>query len=458
VLSPSRPGEVTAQLPIAPPERPESLETILADFENVILPGLTHWNQPGFLAYFSSSASVPGILGEWLSAGLNVNAMLWRTSPAATELENVTLDWLRQMLGLPAGFHGVITDGASMSSPLALAVARERLGLDIRNQGMAGRSELPRLRLYISAETHSSVEKGAIVVGIGRQGVRAVPVDQEFRMDVTALARAIEEDLAAGWRPFAVVATVGTTATTSIDPVPEIAAICQKHDLWLHVDGAYGGMAAVAPEMRHILAGVEQADSLVVNPHKWLFLPVDCSAFYVRDPHLLRRTFSLVPDYLQTSEEVTNYMDWGVQLGRRFRALKLWWVIRAFGHEGLAARLREHLRLGQLLANWVDADPDFERLAPTPLSTVCFRACPGDVAARLTQAGPEEAAGLEAYLDRLNEALIEAANATGEIYLSGTRLHGRYTIRLAINNVRTNEATVARAWELLREAAGRLHA
>jgi aromatic-L-amino-acid decarboxylase len=383
--------------------------------------------------------------------------MLWRTSPAATELEEVTLDWLRQMLGLPADFHGVLTDGASMSSLLAIAAARESLDLDIRRKGMAGRPDLPRLRLYISTETHSSVEKGAITMGIGQESVRKIPVDAAFRMNPAALAQAIEEDKAAGWRPFCVVASVGTTATTSIDPVPEIAAICREHNLWLHVDGAYGGTAAIVPEMGHILAGVELADSFVVNPHKWMFVPLDCSAFFVRDPRLLRQTFSLIPEYLITDEaEVTNYMDWGVQLGRRFRALKLWMVIRTFGHEGLAAHVREHIRLGQLIAQWVDADPNFERLAPTPLSTVCLRACPPDLAERLKTAAPAEQEEIESYLNRLNEAVIEAVNAGGKFYLSGTRLNGRYTIRITIGSLHTDEAAVAEIWRVLQETAGQL--
>lgn len=457
VLSRSQPGEIVAQLPPAPPQEPEAMAEILADFENILMPGITHWNHPGFFAYFGITGSGPGILGELLMAALNVNAMLWRTSPAATELEQVTLDWLRQMLGLPADFYGVITDTASISSLLAVAAAREALDLDIRHQGMAGRTDLPRLRLYISDQTHSSVEKGAITLGIGQEGVRKIPVDDAFRMDVQALAQAIEEDIVAGWRPFCVVATVGTTSTTSVDPVPEIAAICRRHNLWLHVDGAYGGAAAVLPEMRHILDGCEQADSFVVNPHKWLFTPIDCSAFYVRRPEILQQAFSLVPAYLQTSESgVTNYMDWGVQLGRRFRALKLWLVIRHFGQEGIASRIREHIRLGQLMAAWVDAEPNFERLAPTPFSTICFRACPQDLARQLTLAGDDQRQAIEAYLEQLNAALIDRINASGDFFFSPTRLHGRYTVRMAIGNIRTDEAIVSRAWAALRQTAARL--
>ena len=321
-------------------------------------------------------------------------------------------------------------------------------GLRVREEGLAGRPDVPRLRLYCSEQAHSSIEKAAITLGLGLAGVRKIPTDTQFRMDTAALAAAIAEDRRAGWQPFCVVATVGTTSTTSVDPLPEIAALCQREGLWLHVDGAYAGMAAILPEMRHVLAGCDQADSIVVNPHKWLFTPIDCSAFYCRRPDVLRRAFSLVPEYLRTAEgeaeRVRNLMDYGVQLGRRFRALKLWFVIRAFGQEGLAARLRQHIRLAQQFAAWVDASPDFERLAPTPFSTVCFRFHPPKLSD-------------EVELNRLNEALLEAVNATGQVYLSHTKLNGRYTLRLAIGNLRTTEAHVARAWELVQREAARLH-
>lgn len=450
VLAQVAPGEIRRQLPETPPAHGESLEQALADFEHVILPGITHWNHPAFFAYFAITGSGPGILGEMLSAALNVNGMLWRTSPALTELEELVLDWLRQMLGLSPGWLGMITDTASISSLYAIAAAREAVpGLRVREEGLAGRPDVPRLRLYCSEQAHSSIEKAAITLGLGLAGVRKIPTDTEFRMDAAALAAAIAEDRRVGWQPFCVVATVGTTSTTSVDPVPEIAAICRQEGLWLHVDGAYAGMAAILPEMRHILAGCDQADSFVVNPHKWLFTPIDCSAFYCRRPDVLKRAFSLVPEYLRTAEGeaevVHNLMDYGVQLGRRFRALKLWFVIRAFGQEGLAARLREHIRLGQQFAAWVDASPDFERLAPTPFSTVCFRFHPQGLSD-------------EAELNRLNEALLEAVNATGEMYISHTKLNGRYTLRLAIGNLRTTEAHVARAWELLQRQALRLAA
>ncbi len=448
VLARVKPGEVRAALPRAAPEAAEPLDAVLDDFERLIVPGVTHWNHPGFFAYFAISGSAPGILGELLCAALNVNAMLWRTSPAATELEETALDWLRQLVGLPAGFRGVIYDTASISTLCALAAAREEAGLETRERGLAGRADLPGLRVYASEQAHSSVEKAAIVLGLGQAGLRKVPVDGEFRLDVAALRRAIAEDRAAGWRSIAVSATVGTTATTSVDPVPAIADVAAGEGLWLHVDAAYGGAAAILPERRHVLAGCDRADSLVVNPHKWLFTPIDCSAFYCRRPEVLKRAFSLVPSYLATGEgsAVENYMDWGPQLGRRFRALKLWMVLRAFGRRGLQARLREHLRLAAAFAAWVDADPDWERVAPVPFSTVCFRLRP-----RGSAAG-------DPRLDPLNARLLDAVNATGEVFLSHAVLGGRFVLRLAIGHIGTEERHVQRAWEILRAEALRLGA
>jgi aromatic-L-amino-acid decarboxylase len=313
---------------------------------------------------------------------------------------------------------------------------------------MAGRPDIPRLRVYTSEQAHSSVEKGAIVLGLGREGVRKIPTDAEFRMDPAALARAIAEDRAAGWRPIAVCATVGTTGTTSVDPVPAVADIAGREGLWLHVDAAYGGVAAILPERREVLAGCDRADSIVVNPHKWLFTPVDCSALFCRRPDVLKRAFTLVPSFLQTPEgsAVENYMDWGPQLGRRFRALKLWMVLRAFGRSGIEARLREHMRLGRLFAEWVDGDPDWERIAPVPFSTVVFRLRPRGWAAD------------DPRLGALNERLLEGVNASGEAFLSHVVLGGRYVLRLAIGNIRTEERHVRRAWEILRAEALRLGA
>ena len=441
VLAQVRPGEVAARLPASPPETGERMEDVLRDFERVIVPGVTHWNHPGFFAYFAVTGSGPGILGEMLTSTLNTNAMVWRTGPAQTELEDRALDWLRQMMGLPADFRGTIHDTASISTLVAIAAAREAAGLGIREEGMSGR-DLPRLRVYASEQVHSSIDKAAITLGLGIQGVRKIATDGEFRMDPAALERAIEDDLAAGVRPICVVATVGTTSTTSIDPVARIAEVCARHGVWLHVDAAYGGSAAVAPEMRWIMEGVERADSLVVNPHKWLFVPIDISALYFRDPAVARRAFSLVPDYLVTpeGEAVTNLMDYGPALGKRFRSLKLWMVLRYFGAEGMAARIREHLRQARMLAEWIDAEPGWERMAPVPFSLVCFRHVPAGMT--------------DDEVDAHNERIMAAVNATGRIFISHTKLRGRLTLRFAIGNLRTTEAHVRDAWELLKETAG----
>jgi aromatic-L-amino-acid/L-tryptophan decarboxylase len=440
VLAQTTPGDIRRALPAKAPVQPESMESILADFERVIMPGITHWNSPGFLAYFGITGSGPGILGEMLSGALNINAMLWRTSPAATELEQLTLDWLRQMLGLPHPLFGVINDTASSGVMYALAAAREALPLHIRQQGMAGRSDLPRLRYYASQEAHSSVDKAGIVLGVGQEGLRKIGIDADFRMDVGQLEQAIQEDISDGWLPFAVVATVGTTSTTSIDPVPQIADVCERYGLWLHVDGAYGGSAAVDPAMHWVLAGCERADTLIVNPHKWLFTPIDCSVFYTRKPGVVKAAFSLVPEYLRNTEsagdEVPNLMDYGTSLGRRFRSLKLWMIMRYFGQEGLAARIREHVRLGQLFAHWVDESPAFERMAPSPFSTVCFRAHPR---------GLDD----EPQLEALNERMMNRINIQGRFFLSHTKLNGKFTIRVAIGNLHTTEIEIQDLWEEL---------
>ncbi len=447
VLPPVAPGDVAAALPAAPPAGPEPLEGILDDYRRVIEPAVTHWNHPGFLAYFPVTGSGPGILGETLAAALNVNAMLWRTAPAATELEERVCDWLRQMLGLPEGFHGHINDTASTSSLVALAAARQRAAggagaLHVRGRGLAGRPEVPPLTVYASDQAHSSIDKAVILLGLGHENLRRVPSDADHRLDPAALAAMVAADRAAGRLPIAVVATAGTTSSTSVDPVAEVAALCEREGLWLHVDAAYGGSAAVCPELRPLFAGWERADSIVVNPHKWLFVQIDCSVLLVRDPGALKAAFSLVPEYLRTDEpEVTNLMDLGPQLGRRFRALKLWMVIRAFGVEGLAARIREHCRLARLFAAWVAAEPGFELAAPVPFAAVCFRAV---------------VAGGGAAQDRFNERLLARVNAAGPVFLSHTALAGRTTLRVAIGNLRTTEAHVAEAWELLKAEAASL--
>ena len=437
VLAQVAPGDIARQLPESAPEGPAGMDEILADFRARVVPGMTHWNHPGFLAYFDSTGSGPGVLGEALTAAMNVNAMLWRTSPSATEVEERALDWLRQMMGLPEGFHGHIQDTASTSTLVALAGARERSGLGVREEGLAGR-DLPGLRVYCSDQAHSVVDKSCITLGLGLAAVRRVATDEAFALDVAALRAAIAADLAAGHRPIAVVASVGTTSTTAIDPVPEIAEICAEHGLWLHIDAAYGGAAAILPEMRHVLRGCEHADSLAVNPHKWLFVPLDCSALYLREPDVVRRAFAYTLDILQTreGESATNLMEYGPALGRRFRALKLWMVLRYFGREGLAARIREHIRLAKLFASWVDDAPGWERLAPTAFSTVCFRYLAPDT-----------------EMDALNERILDAVNRSGQALLSHTRVRGRYSLRLAIGNIRTTEEHVRRTWELLQETA-----
>ena len=453
VMARTRPGEVRGALPPAPPEAPVPLATQFRDFREILLPGITHWNHPAFFAYFGITGSMPGILGELLAAALNVNAMLWKTSPAATELEEVVLDWLRQGLGLPGEFTGVLMDTASSAALVAMTTARETLGLDIRQRGLAGRDDLPPLTAYCSQHAHSAVDKAAITLGIGLENLRKIPVDEDYRMLPGALEAAIGDDRAAGRRPFFVLATVGTTSTASVDPVPAIARICRRAGLWLHVDGAYGGMAALLPEKRWALEGAAEADSLVVNPHKWLFTPIDFSAFYTRREEAVRAAFSLVPEFLRTPEQdrVRNFMDYGIPLGRRMRALKLWMVFNSFGMEGLRARLRDHIRLGAWLAGEIDADPAFERMAPTHFSLVCLRwLAPGRPGVPTLGAARDEA------LNRLNETLLHRLNESGRLFLSHTVLDGRYTLRMAIGNIRTDQAAVEAAWRDIRETAAQL--
>jgi aromatic-L-amino-acid decarboxylase len=439
VLAQVEPGDLKAQLPTSAPLEGESMAAILADVDRLIVPAITHWSHPSFFAYFATSTSAPGIFGELLSAAFDVKSMLWRTSPASTELEEVVLDWLRQMIGLDSGMSGIIYDTASVSSMHAIAAAREGVELRIREEGMSGRKDLPLLRVYASDQAHSSIEKGIITLGLGQRALRKIPSDSEFRMDVNALREAIEEDKRAGMLPFCIVATVGTTSTSSIDPIPEIIPIGEEHAMWLHVDAAYGGSAAIVPEMRQVLDGCQRADSLVLNPHKWLFTPFDLSVLYCRHMDLLGRAFSLVPEYLRTPEQakVRSGSDYGVQLGRRFRALKLWMIIRYFGREGLASRIRKHCRLAKLFASWVEADPNWEMMAPTPFALVCFRA-------RV----PSQS---ENNLDTLNEAIMHGVNASGRAFLSHTKLNDKLTLRLSIGNIRTTERHVRQVWELLNE-------
>lgn len=423
------PGVLEDALPAEAPEEGEPMERILEDFRTLVMPAVNHWNHPRFHAYFSVSASAPGILGEMLTAALNTNGMLWLSSPANTELEMVVMRWLRQWLGLPESFFGMIHDTASVSTMHALAAARLAAEPRVREDGA------PRdLVVYTSEHAHSSVEKGALALGMGQKQVRKVATDAEFRLRPDLLRAAIAADRAAGLRPCCVVSTVGTTAVTSVDPVAEVQAIAEAEGLWHHIDAAYGGPAALLPEMRWMLAGAERADSLVVNPHKWLFTPIDLSAFYCRRPEVLREAFSLVPSYLRTGQDAraVNLMDYGVPLGRRFRALKLWFVMRWFGRRKVERILRAHIEWARELAGEIGADPRFELCAPTPLSLVCFR----------LKAGDEE-----------NRRLVDRVNESGEAFLAGNVLGGRYMLRLAIGHVRTTREDVWAVWERIRRLA-----
>ncbi len=435
VFSNVKPGDVKSKLPQSPPEKGESFDKIMGDVNEIILPGITHWQHPGFMAYFVSSASRPGILADIVSSTFNVNGMVWKSSPALTELEQTMLIWFRQMLGIPENFFGMIYDTASVSSLHAIACARENANLGIREKGM---SSAPKLRLYCSEQAHNSIDKAALTLGIGLDGIRKIPVDKYFKMIPQELERAIAEDRSNGFVPFCAVATVGTTSTTSVDPVDKIATICEKEKIWLHVDCAYAGVTAMLPEMKKYFSGIERADSIVANPHKWLFVPIDLSTLYVRNPEILKRAFSLSAEYLKTNvdSEVENYMDYGIQLGRRFRALKLWFVIRYFGVDGLRERIKEHIRIAQQLAQQIDEHESFERLAPTPFSTICFRAVPNSLKD-------------EKELNQLNEKLLNEINASGKFFLTHTKLNGKFTIRLVISGIRQEEKHAQEAWNLI---------
>ncbi len=433
VLPNVKPGDIKLRLPSEPPETGEQFDKIILDLDKIILPGITHWQHPNFMAYFASTASGPGILADIVSSTFNSNGMVWKSSPALTELEQVVLDWYRKMLNFSGAFKGIIYDTASISTMHAIAAARENLNLEIKNNGLQG---LPKLTLYCSEQAHSSIDKAAITLGIGLNGVRKISVDSDFKMIPSELESTIYEDKKNGYLPFCVVATVGTTSTTSIDPVEQIAVICKKYNLWLHVDAAYAGVAAMLPEMSKYFKGINEADSIVTNPHKWLFVPIDLSVLYTKKPEILKSAFTLVPEYLKTNEDsAENLMDYGIQLGRRFRALKLWFVIRYFGVEGLKERIREHIRLAQLFTSWVDENPLFERLAPVPFSTVCFRA-------KINGYNEEE-------LNYLNERLINEINLTGKLFLTHTKLNNKFTIRLVISGIRQEEKHLRQAWDLI---------
>lgn len=435
VLSQVEPNWLKGELPKSAPENGEDFGAVLADVDKLIFPAVTNWNHPNFHGLFSTSGSSIGVFADMFATAFDMKAMLWRTAPASTELEDVTLDWLRQMMGLPDEFEGIIYDTASVSTMHAIAAARERAGLKVRELGMSGRDDLALMTVYTSEHVHSSIDKSCITLGLGTPSLRKIAVNERFEMIPEALAEAIEEDLEAGHVPICVIPTIGTTSSSSIDPVDAIADVCEKHGVWLHVDAAYAGSAAIVPEMQHYFKGWERADSIVTNPHKWLFTPFDLSVLYCRDFGDLKQAFSLVPEYLKTSEEPTvkNGMDYGIQLGRRFRALKLWFVIRYFGREGLIDRIRDHCRLARLFASWVEASPNFELLAPVPFALVCFRARPS---------GVED-------LDSLNERIMNEINASGEAYLSHTKLNDVFTLRLSVGSIRVEERHLKKVWDIL---------
>jgi len=428
------PGDIRRQLPDAPPLDGEPFDALFDDFRRVIVPGMTHWNHPGWFAYFPCNNSPPSILGEMLTATMGAQGMSWVTSPAATELEQLVMDWLRQMIGLPMGYVGVIQDTASTATLMALLTARERAtGGKIGAQGLAA-ADAP-LTVYASREAHSSVDKAVKLAGYGLDMLRHIETDEDFALRPEALARALEADRAQGLRPACVVASVGTTSSTAIDPLRPVAELCRRHEAWLHVDAAYAGSAAIVPELRPLFGGMEQADSIVFNPHKWLLTNFDCTAYFVRDPAMLLATFQATPEFLRTpyDADVVNFRDWGIQLGRRFRALKLWFVIRSYGVEGLRALIRRHVALARELAGWIEADPDFELMAPVPFGLVCFRWRP-----------PGRS---EEERDALNARLLAAVNAGRERHLTHTRLGGRYAIRLVVGQRCTEHEHVAAAWK-----------
>ena len=447
VLPPIQPGELTARLDGPPPEEPQPLAQIMRDVEAEVVPNVTHWQSPNNLAYFGSTASGIGILGELLSAALNANAFIWRVSPVGSELEGITVDWLRQGLGLPEGFDGVYNDTASMSTLSGLACARQ---VATGEASQAGLGEIARLRFYASSQAHSSVERAAMILGVGRAGVRTVELDDQLAMRPDALRTAIAEDRASGWTPAGIVATIGTTGTTAIDPVDDIADIAEAEHLWLHVDAAYAGSAALIPDMRSYFAGWERADSIVVNPHKWMFTPFDCSLLLTRRMDVLRDALSLVPEYLRTydgKDGGRDYSEYVPQMGRKARGIKMWMQLRYFGLSGLRARVQEHIELAHELAAWIEEDPDAEVLYDVPFGTVCFRVRPRRYRGR--EGEPEVARAI----DELNEAVMNRLNDSGAVFLSHTRIEGTFVLRLVVGNLRMERRHIERAWALLRAAA-----
>lgn len=437
------PGEVAAGLAPEPPALPEDFARIFSDFERIVMPGMTHWQHPRFFAYFPANSSPPSVLAEMLTATLAAQCMLWQTSPAASEMEGRVLDWLRQMLGLGEGFSGVIQDSASSATLAAILTARER-ATDWRADS-AGLGACPPLAVYASAEAHSSVEKAVRIAGLGREALRLIPTDERFALRADLLAERIEADIAAGIKPACVVAAIGTTGTGGIDPLPAIGALCRRHGIYLHVDAAWAGSALLLPEQRWMIEGIEAVDSFVFNPHKWLCTNFDCSAHFIRDPELLVRTLTVMPAYLVGREtgQVTDYRDWGIPLGRRFRALKLWFVIRAYGVEGLRAMLRRHIALTSELASWIEAADDFELTSKPSLALLTFRHHPR---------GLDD----EKALDALNERLLASINDDGRVYLTQTRVRGRFAIRFSIGQTSTERRHVEEGWAVIRQLAAAL--
>lgn len=443
VKSQVNPKDIINKLPAAAPKEGENFADIFEDFQRIILPGITHWQHPKFFAYFPANSSYPSVLGEMLTAALGAQCMIWQTSPAAAELEERVMDWLRDMIGLPEGYSGVIQDSASSATLASLLTAREKWSdYEINEKGFTPNHNPV---LYCSEETHSSIEKGAKIAGFGKERIRKIEVDDQFAMIPEKLEAAIKKDIQAGFTPCCAVATIGTTGSTAVDPLRAVGEICKKFDIWLHVDAALAGTAMVIPEHRWMIDGVEYADTFVFNPHKWMFTNFDCSAYFVRDAEALTKTFDIHPEYLKTKEEneVNNYRDWGVQLGRRFRALKLWFVIRTYGVEGIRNTVENHINLANEIAGKIDEAPDFERLAPVPLNTICFRYTPKDI-------------NDKDELNRINEKLLEAINDTGEAYFTHTTLRGTYTIRFVIGQTYVEKRHVDEAWELIVRTAHRL--
>jgi aromatic-L-amino-acid decarboxylase len=432
------PGEIEKQLPESAPLKGEKTEVILNDFREKIFPGITHWQHPGFHAYFPANNSYPSVLAELIMAGLGVQGMKWVTSPSATELEKVVMRWLQIALGLPAEFHGVLMDTASVATLCAILAARERVsGYEINSSGFQDR----KLRVYCSAEAHSSIDKAVRIAGIGSNNLVKIDVDDRMQLKADALEKAIEEDLEKGFLPCCIIGALGTTGTCAVDPLDSIGVIARKYAIWYHVDAAYAGTALILPEVRKKMPDFSTADSFVFNPHKWMFTNFDCSAFYVRNPKDLTKTFSLVPAYLQTGhEDEIDFSNWGIQLGRRFRALKLWFVIRSFGIEGIQEKLRSHLELGHVFEQYVLHSQNFELVAPRNLNVVCFRFCKGD---------PKE-------LDGLNEKLLQKINNTGRIFLSHTLVRGKFVIRFVCGQTNVEKRHIENAWEIINLAAAEL--